>query len=153
MRKLAIQENDIEKLRLSIAAYRLALEIFTRENTLRSWIISKNGLAGSLRLLGQWERNPSLLKDAIAIYDEILKETSRERAPGMWASIILNRALAAAFLAETLNDRPLLDAAEREALDAHEFAKSLNQEGTARYGDQVLDAIARIKSSIPVADE
>ncbi len=70
----------------AIAAYRDALEEFTRERVPLQWAMTQNNLGTALSTLGQRESGTARLEEAVAAYRDALEEWTRERVPLQWAT-------------------------------------------------------------------
>src|SRR4051812_32644036 len=69
----------------AVAAYRAALEEFTRERVPLDWARTQNNLGGALATLGVRESGTGHLKEAAAAFRVALEELTRERVPLDWA--------------------------------------------------------------------
>ena len=70
---------------LAIAAYRAALEEWTRERVPLQWAGTQNDLGSALATLGVWDSGTARLHEAIQAYRAALEGLSRERVPLQWA--------------------------------------------------------------------
>jgi tetratricopeptide (TPR) repeat protein len=89
----------------SVAAYRQALEVYTRETLPQQWAMTQNNLGIALRDQGirtGGERGTQLLAEAVAAYRQALEVHTRETLPPQWAQTHDN--LAKAYVA--LEDWP-----------------------------------------------
>jgi tetratricopeptide (TPR) repeat protein len=64
LRSLGDRESGTTRLEEAVAAYRAALEVYTREAMPTQWATAQNNLAGVLKILGERERNMSRLQEA-----------------------------------------------------------------------------------------
>jgi tetratricopeptide (TPR) repeat protein len=118
-RVIGEQGGSSDALQKSIAAYRLALKEYTRENAPLEWARTQHYLGYALRKQGERESGTECLLEAVAAYREALKERTREKVPLDWAATQnnLGNALLTLGERESGTDR-LLEAvaAHREAL-------------------------------------
>ena len=68
-----------------MAAYRAALEEWTRERVPLDWAMTQNNLGNALRTLGERESGTARLEEAVAAYRAALEERTRDRVPLDWA--------------------------------------------------------------------
>jgi tetratricopeptide (TPR) repeat protein len=92
---LGRRERDTARMEEAVAAFRAALEVFTRELSNALWAGTQLDLAMALYMLGMRESETgcsekaiaaSHVKEAIAAFRETLKEYSRESCPETWAT-------------------------------------------------------------------
>ena len=72
----------------AVAAYRQALEVYTRETLPQQWAMTQNNLGIALRDQGirtGGERGTQLLAEAVAAYRQALEVYTRETLPQDWA--------------------------------------------------------------------
>jgi tetratricopeptide (TPR) repeat protein len=69
------------RLEQAVAAYRAALEEWTRERVPLDWAVTQNNLGNALALLGERESGTARLEEAVAAYRAALEERTRERVP------------------------------------------------------------------------
>ena len=84
-RALGERESGTEKLEEAVAAYRAALEEYTRERVPLDWARTQNNLGIALATLGERESGTEKLEEAVAAYRAALEEYTRERVPLDWA--------------------------------------------------------------------
>ena len=70
-----------------MAAYRGALEEWTRELVPLGWARRQNNLGVALASLGKRETGTARLEEAVVAYRVALEEQTRERMPLDWAMI------------------------------------------------------------------
>ena len=70
----------------AIAAYRAAREVFTREAFPSDWMSVSSGLAMALQGKGILKQDVTILREAEAIYKEVMAATDKDKAPLDWAS-------------------------------------------------------------------
>lgn len=87
-----------------MAAFRAALEEYTRERTPLDWAATQNNLGNALSLLGAWESGTARLEEAVAAYRAALEEWTREPAPLRWARTQTSLGEALVGLAEREGD-------------------------------------------------
>jgi hypothetical protein len=74
----------------AIAAYRAALQEWTRDRVPLHWAATQDNLGIALRVLGERESRTALLEDAAAAHRAALEELTRERVPLEWATTQTN---------------------------------------------------------------
>ncbi len=82
---LGERESGTERLEQAIAAYRAALEEWTRERVPLQWAMTQNNLGTALQALGEREAGTERLVQAVAAYQAALEEHTRKRVPLDWA--------------------------------------------------------------------
>ena len=87
------RESGTEKLEEAVAAYRAALEEYTRERVPLQWAMTQMNLGTALLRLGGRESGTEKLEEAVAAYRAALEEYTRERVPLDWAGTQNNLAL------------------------------------------------------------
>ncbi len=108
--------NDLQQ---SVAAYRNALQEWTREHVPLNWAMTQNNLGNALVSLGERESGTARLEQAVAAYRDALQEWTRERVPLDWAMTQNNLGHALTRLGERESGTARLEeavAAFREAL-------------------------------------
>ena len=83
---LGEQSGDSKRLEEAVAAFRAALEVYTRERVPLVWATAQNNLANALSTLGAREEGTARLEEAVTAYRAALEERSRERVPLDWAT-------------------------------------------------------------------
>jgi tetratricopeptide (TPR) repeat protein len=78
--------GDNDALRASIGQFKRLVELTPRERAPLDWATTQNNLGHVLWRLGERERGPGKLEEAVFAYREALKERTRERVPLQWAS-------------------------------------------------------------------
>lgn len=109
----------------AVAAYRAALEEYTRERVPLKWAKTQNNLGGALRVLGERESDTDWLEEAVAACRAALEERTRERVPLEWAGTLNNLGNALKTLGERESGTDRLEeavAAYRAALETSEIA-------------------------------
>ncbi|QLH41082.1 MAG: tetratricopeptide repeat protein [Defluviicoccus sp.] len=81
--RLGERESGTARLEDAVAAYRAALQEYTRERVPLQWAATQNNLGIALATLGERESDTARLEDAVAAYRAALQEYTRERVP--WA--------------------------------------------------------------------
>ncbi len=125
----------------AVAAYRAALEVWTRERVPLDWATTQNNLGNALQTLGAREDGTQRLEQAVAAYRAALEVRTRERVPLQWATTQNNLGNALRTLGERedgtaaagaggrrLSRRPGGHTRERVPLD---WATTQNNLGTA----------------------
>ncbi len=82
---LGARESGTARLEEAVAAYRAALEEWTRERVPLDWATTQMNLGNALRTLGERESGTARLEEAVAAYRAALEERTRERVPLDWA--------------------------------------------------------------------
>src|ERR1700693_2982219 len=84
----ALREREVGHARLERAgaAFRDALEEYTRERVPLDWAMTQNNLGATLQTLGAREIGTARLEEAVAAYRDALEERTRERVPLEWAT-------------------------------------------------------------------
>ena len=83
---LGERESGTARLEEAVAAYRAALEEWTRERVPLDWATTQNNLGNALTRLGERESGTARLEEAVAAYRAALEERTRERVPLEWAT-------------------------------------------------------------------
>ena len=84
------QAGDSAVLGEAVAAYREALEKWTRDQEPLNWARTQNNLGNALLTLGERENGTARLEEAVAAYRETLEEWTRDRVPLDWARTQMN---------------------------------------------------------------
>ena len=92
---LGERENGTARLEEAVAAFREALEEYTRDRVPLSWAATQVNLGGALFGLGERQNRTARLEEAVAAYRAALEEYTRDRVPLFWAAaqVGLGRAL------------------------------------------------------------
>jgi tetratricopeptide (TPR) repeat protein len=90
LRALGEREDGTQRLQEAVAAYRAALEVYTRERVPLQWAMTQNNLGTALGALGEREDGASdagrgRLQEAVAAFRAALEVRTRERVPLDWA--------------------------------------------------------------------
>ncbi len=72
--RLGERESGTARLEEAVAAYRAALEEWTRERVPLDWAATQNNLGNALRTLGERESGTARLDEAVAAYRAALEE-------------------------------------------------------------------------------
>ena len=83
---LGARETGTARLEEAVAAYRGALEEWTRDRVPLGWAATQNNLGTALQTLGARETGTNRLEEAVAAYRDALKERTRDRVPLDWAT-------------------------------------------------------------------
>ena len=75
-----VSASGTAKLEEAVAAYRDALQEFTRERVPLDWAMTQNNLGIALLKLGERESGTARLEEAVAAFREGLQENTRARA-------------------------------------------------------------------------
>ena len=110
------------------------------------WAMTQNNLGVVLRVLGARERDPALLRQAVAAYREALKEYTHKRAPYYWAQARENMAIA--FLA--IYRRTGEEADRAQALEAVDDSLAVYRDAQPGYYIAKAEALrAQILAAAP----
>ena len=91
---LGERESGTARLEEAVAAYRAALEEWTRERVPLHWAMTQMNLGNALTRLGGRESGTARLEEAVVAYRAALEERTRERVPLQWAMTTGNRGVA-----------------------------------------------------------
>ena len=140
-RALGERESGTARLEEAVAAYRAALEEWTRERVPLEWATTQNNLGNALRTLGERESGTARLEEAVAAYRAALEERTRERVPLEWATTQNNLGNALRALGERESGTARLEeavAAYRAALEERtrervplDWAATIGNQGVA----------------------
>src|SRR6187200_1505375 len=86
LQSLGKRQSGPARLEEAVAAYRAALEEWTRERVPLDWAMTQNNLGAALSTLGERESGPARLEEAVTAYRAALEEWTRERVPLDWAA-------------------------------------------------------------------
>ena len=120
--RLGERESGTERLEEAVAAFRKALQEFTRERDPLDWAETQNHLGVALCRLGETESVAERLEEAVAAFRAALTVRGRPRAPLEWAETQNNLANALLRLGERESGTARLEEAAvayREALREH----------------------------------
>jgi exonuclease VII small subunit len=118
LRTLGARESGTARLEEAVAAYRAALQEWTRERVPLDWAMTQNNLGLALWTLGERESGTARLEEAVAAYRAALEERTRARVPLDWAATQNNLGLAL----WTLGERESGPARLEEAVAAYRAA-------------------------------
>jgi hypothetical protein len=90
LQRLGERERGRARLEQAVAAFRAALEEWTRERVPLKWAGTQNNLGVALQTLGERESGPRRLEEAVVAYRAALEERTRERLPHDWAMTQIN---------------------------------------------------------------
>ncbi len=122
LQSIGEQSGDSETLRKAIAAYREALNEYTRKRVPLEWAMTQNNLGNALSILGEREKGTARLAEAVTAYREALTEYTHKRVPLDWAMTQNNLGNALSTLGEREGGTTKLEEAViayREALKEH----------------------------------
>ncbi len=117
---LGARESGTARLEEAVAAFRAALQEFTRARVPLQWAMTQNNLGTALRTLGERESGTARLEEAVAAFRAALEERTRDRVPLQWAMTQNNLGVALATLGERESGTARLEeavAAFRAALE------------------------------------
>ena len=138
LQTLGERESGTARLEEAVAAYRAALEEWTRERVPLDWAMTQNNLGNALQTLGERESGTARLEEAVAAYRAALEERTRERVPLQWATTQNNLGNALQALGERESGTARLEeavAAYRAALEEMDA-----RAGSARLGDDAAQS-------------
>jgi tetratricopeptide (TPR) repeat protein len=84
--RLGERESGTGLLEEAVAAFRAALEEYTRARVPLQWAETQNNLGSALGTLGERESGTARLEEAIAAFRAALEERTRARVPLDWAT-------------------------------------------------------------------
>ena len=113
----------------AVAAYRAALEEYTRDRVPLDWAMTQNNLGTALETLGERESGTARLDEAVAAYRAALEERTRDRVPLDWAATQYNLANVLATLSERTKDRTRMT----EAIASMRNAAEVYRQGNVAY--------------------
>ena len=119
--RLGERESGTARLQEAVAAYRAALEEWTRERVPLDWAGAQSNLGSALMRLGERESGTARLEQAVVAFRAALEELTRERAPLQWAMTQNNLGLTLT----TLGERESSTARLWEAVNA--YCKALQE--------------------------
>ena len=93
-------EGSPARLAAAVAACRLALDVYTRDETPAEWAMTQNNLGIALQALGEREGSPTRLTEAVTAFRAALEVRTRKAMPTDWAAIQNNLAAALQTLGE-----------------------------------------------------
>jgi tetratricopeptide (TPR) repeat protein len=94
LRTLGEREAGTERLEAAVAAYRAALEEYTRDRVPLQWAAVQMNLGTALLTLGEREAGTERLEEAVVAYRAALQEYTRDRVPLGWAMAQMNLGIA-----------------------------------------------------------
>ena len=136
LRSLGERESGTARLKEAALAYRLALEVRTRDRVPLSWATTQNNLGTALSRLGVREGSAARLEEAISAYRLALEVRTRDRVPLDWAMTQNNLGAALRSLGKRKNESLLVEA----AITAHEGALEVSQAADATASVEGVEA-------------
>jgi tetratricopeptide (TPR) repeat protein len=115
---LGERESGTVRLEQAVAAYRAALEKWTRDLVPLDWAMTQMNLGTALWTLGERESGTARLEQAVAAYRAALEERTRDLVPLQWANTRGNEAVALLLLADRQSDAPLAEQARDQLVEA-----------------------------------
>ncbi len=91
---LGEREAGTDRLEEAVAAYRAALEEWTRERVPLDWAMAQMNIGTALGTLGEREAGTDRLEEAVTAFRAALEEWTRERVPLQWATAQMNLGIA-----------------------------------------------------------
>ena len=157
-RRSGNKEEDRKLLEGAVAAYRSALEVWTKADLPQDWARTQNDLATALKELGRGssdnEQGRKLLEGAVAAYRALLEVYTKADLPQNWARTQNNLAIALQELGKRSGDREqgckLLEeavAAYRAALEV--YTKADLPQNWARTQNDLGIALQELGTSSP----
>jgi tetratricopeptide (TPR) repeat protein len=135
----ALRDRGDSHLADAVAAYRLALEEWTRDRVPLKWAGTQNNLGIALRVLSERDSGTVRLEEAVAAFRQALEETTRDRAPHDWAGIQVALGNSLEELALRLRDPVRM----KEAISRMRAAVSVYQEGADKYALPIAETRVR----------
>jgi tetratricopeptide (TPR) repeat protein len=120
LQALGERESGTARLEQAAAAYRAALQEYTRDRVPFAWALTQNNLGTVLFRLGEGEGGTARLEEAVGAYRAALEERTHERVPLDWAMSTSNEGVAMVVIADRTNDAVLAEAAVRQIELAYE---------------------------------
>ena len=139
--RLGGREAGTARLEEAVAAYRAALQEWTRERVPLDWAMTQNNLGTALSSLGEREAGTARLEEAVAAYRAALQERTRERVPLDWAMTQNNLGNALARLGERELGTARLEQARRHIKDVWHVYKDA---GMDQYDEDFRRRLAAI---------
>ncbi|MGH6923359.1 MAG: tetratricopeptide repeat protein, partial [Propylenella sp.] len=127
------RESGTVRLEEAVAAYRAALEEYTRERVPLDWAATQVNLGESLSTLGERESGTARLEEAVAAFRAALEEYTRERVPLDWAMSLGNQGVALMRLAERTRDAATAGQAVDQIAAAYETMRDGGHAPHAAY--------------------
>jgi len=121
-----------------VAAYRAALEEWTRDRVPLDWAMTQMNLGTALQTLGERESGTARLQEAVAAYRAALEERTRERVPLDWAMSQFNLATLEMVFFDKTGKAAHLDAAEEYG----QAARAVFVEGGATQYIAMVDQLS-----------
>jgi tetratricopeptide (TPR) repeat protein len=118
LQTLGEREGRTERLKEAVAAYRAALDEYTRDRAPLEWALTQMNLGNALQTLGEREGSAARLEEAVAAYRAALEVCTRERVPLHWAATQMNLGVVLRALGEQESTTTRLE----EAVAAHRAA-------------------------------
>ena len=134
-------KRGTEQLELAIAAFRLALEVFTRQRLPLHWAGTQNNLGLALMSLGAREGRAEWVEEAVKAYHLALEE--RTRVPLEWAETVYNWARAEWIIADLVSTQApqRLNRARQLATEALAIFEKAGEESMIRWTKMLLAQI------------
>jgi tetratricopeptide (TPR) repeat protein len=131
----------------AVAAYRQALEVYTREQLPQDWARTQNNLGVVLQAQGicaAGAEGQAILAEAVAAYRQALEVYTREALPQDWARTQNNLGDARATLGEYGHDAELLKKAKTAIQAVYAFYTDSGDTQYADYFERKLSSIAQL---------
>jgi tetratricopeptide (TPR) repeat protein len=151
LQTLGDQSGKNEPLEQAVAAYRAALEEWTRERVPLDWAMTQNNLGTALTGLGERESGTARLEQAVAAYRAALEEATRERVPLNWATTQNNLGTALRSQGARTNDGVQLAEARNAVTAAFDVFMQAGQEHRRGYFEERLREIDQQIAALQVA--
>jgi tetratricopeptide (TPR) repeat protein len=120
-RRQLLEQSGTARLEQAAAAYRAALQEYTRDRVPFAWALTQNNLGTVLFRPGEREGGTARLEEAVGAYRAALEERTHERVPLDWAMSTSNEGVAmVVVIADRTNDAVLAEAAVRQIELAYE---------------------------------
>ena len=130
---LGERESGTARLEEAVAAYRAALQEYTRDLVPLDWAMTQTNLGTALKNLGKRESGTARLEEAVAAFRGALEERTRDRVPLNWATSYGNQGVALSLLGARLGDRAKAEAGLQQIIAAFETMRDGGHAVFAKY--------------------
>ena len=104
--------------------------------------MTQNNLGAALQKLGEREENPALFEQAIAAYENALKEWTRDRMPMAWGMTLANLGVARRTLADLTAD---IESAEKAVEELEAVSEIFRNASHAHYSELSIEELAKAR--------
>ncbi|MBX2803506.1 MAG: tetratricopeptide repeat protein [Myxococcales bacterium] len=141
---LGERRGDEEVLESSVAACRLALEVYTRTSAPLNWAATQNNLGNALRVLGERLGDEGMLEVSAAAYRSALEVYTRASAPVDWAGTQGNLGSLLQTLGGHLGDEGMLKASAVAYRSALGVFQEIGHDAYAQATQRSLERVLRL---------